>query len=266
MENNPKLWLYLIDPQADERKRSILDLHSDFFDRIITLELKAEDALKERVLVENLNSLEFARQQEEEAKRGLLQNSVLDSDSWQPCIFNYKKIRHFDRIRSAIEEIMKYEYRQLQGRIPIQWMLLDLSIKFGSEYLTKGKKEDARFWLQMFKDCWAMIEFSYVGPTAKTDLVPEDQLPSWHKSFRADVMGLEEIQKTEVTREIENAATILCENGEMKTILLQMPEFIEQFYMSHWSGNRARYLDFVMGNKKPGLFKLSADLMNQIGK
>ena len=108
MENNPRLWLYLINPRADETKRSILDLHGDFFDRIVTLELKAEDALKERVLVENLNSLKAARQQEAEAKRGLLQSSMLYSDSWQGCIFNYKQIKHLDRIRSAIEEIMKY--------------------------------------------------------------------------------------------------------------------------------------------------------------
>jgi hypothetical protein len=264
MENNPRLWLYLINPRADETKRSILGLHGDFFDRIVTLELKAEDALKERVLVENLYSLKVARQQEAEAKRGLLQNSMLYSDGWQGCIFNYKKIGHLDRIRSAIEEIMKYEYKQLHGRVPIQWMLLDLAIRFGSEYLTKGKKENARFWLEMFRDCWAVIEYSYGGPT--TGVVPEDQLPSWHKSYRADDMRLNDIQRTEIINEIENAATILGENGEMKTILLQMSEFVEKFYASYMSGSPERYLNLVREHGNRGLFKLSADLINQIGK
>lgn len=79
-------------------------------------------------------------------------------------------------------------------------------------------------------------------------------------------MRLDDIQRTEVINEIENAATILGENSEMKTILLQMPEFVENFYESHMSGSPERYLNFVREHGNRGLFKLSADLINQIGK
>jgi len=91
MESNPDLWLYLVSPNATEVKKTILDLHGDFFDRIVTLDLPAEDALEKRVLVENLRYLNLARQQESEAMSGLLANRRLALTGGKGVYFTTEK-------------------------------------------------------------------------------------------------------------------------------------------------------------------------------
>lgn len=239
MESNPELWLYLVSPNATEVKKAILNLHSDFFDRIVTLDLPAEDALEKRVLVEHLNSLNSARQQEKQALMGLLTNRFLSSDSWQGCIFHYRLVGHFDRIRSSIEEVMRYQYKEMYGRIPIQWMLIDLAIRFGFQYFLNGQKEKARLWLTMFRECWAAAE----GGQAES-LVPADQLPDWYRFSQHNQLTMEAEQGVQLRNEIARLLTEVRLDIETRNILQQVLENLNERILSRTiaSGNRLPYI------------------------
>jgi len=262
MESNPDLWLYLIDPHGQDRKDMILSLRSDFFDRILTIDLKAENALTGRLLVENVRLLEMARNQEEDARKLLLETSVLHSEVWEGCIHNYKRIRHFDRIRSMIEEIMQYEYKGWAGSLPIQWMLLDLAIQFSIQYVMQNEKGKAKFWLKMFRDCWASVEYSI--DRRPTGLVPDDQLPDWHATYRGEFRlhgeGFQGLKN-----EIENAIKMLPRDHGIVMILRQISESITKLLASQEAERGLLgYRSFVQEHEDRSLFKLSTDLLNQL--
>jgi len=259
MESNPELWLYLVSPHATEVKKAILNLHSDFFDRIVTLDLPAEDALEKRVLVEHLNSLNLARQQEKQAMMGLLTNRFLNSDSWQGCIFNYRLVGHFDRIRSSIEEVMRYQYKEMYGRIPIQWMLIDLAIRFGFQYFLNGQKEKARLWLTMFRECWAAAE----GGRAES-LVPADQLPDWYRFSQHNQLTMEAEQGVQLRNEIARLLTDVRLDIETKNILQQVLENLNEFCPGP-QRQATDYRTFVRDHGNRTLFKLSTNLLDRIG-
>lgn len=256
MESNPNLWLYLIDPASEERRKDILRLHPDFFDRILTLKLKAEDALKGRTLVENQNKLATARTQEEAAKSNLLRSSTLSTHEWQTSIHIYKELEHFDRIRSMIEEIMTYEHRQSGGNYPIEWILLDLSIRFGTEYVMNGQKEKARTWFKMFRNCWASLEYS-------SDLVSESELPEWHLAYSGNPPRLHDQEFADLKKEIEKSIRRLPEGHGLAVILKQV---LEHAGMLHASYRRTSslddYLGFVRAHDNVGLFKLSTQILD----
>lgn len=259
MESNPELWLYLVSPHATEVKKAILNLHSDFFDRIVTLDLPAEDALEKRVLVEHLNSLNSARQQEKQAMMGLLTNRFLNSDSWQGCIFNYRLVGHFDRIRSSIEEVMRYQYKEMYGRIPIQWMLIDLAIRFGFQYFLNSQKEKARLWLTMFRECWAAAE----GGPAES-LVPADQLPDWYRFSQHNQLTMEAEQGVQLRNEIARLLTDVRLDIETKNILQQVLENLNEFCPGP-QRQATDYRTFVRDHGNRTLFKLSTNLLDRIG-
>ena len=259
MESNPELWLYLVSPHATEVKKAILNLHSDFFDRIVTLDLPAEDALEKRVLVEHLNSLNSARQQEKQAMMGLLTNRFLNSDSWQGCIFNYRLVGHFDRIRSSIEEVMRYQYKEMYGRIPIQWMLIDLAIRFGFQYFLNGQKEKARLWLTMFRECWAAAE----GGQPES-LVPADQLPDWYRFSQHNQLTMEAEQGVQLRNEIARLLTDVRLDIETRNILQQVLENLNEFCPGP-QRQATDYRTFVRDHGNRTLFKLSTNLLDGIG-
>jgi hypothetical protein len=260
MESNPELWLYLVNPHATEVKKTILDLYSDFIDRIVTLDLPAEDALEKRVLVENLKSLNFARQQEEQAMMGLLANRVLNSDSWQGCLFHYREVGHFDRIRSSIEEVMRYQYKEMYGRIPIQWMLIDLAIRFGFQYFLTGEKEKARLWLTMFRECWAAAE--HYGEQAEGS-IPADQLPDWYGFFQHTQMAMEAEQGVLLRNEITRLLRDVRLDVEIRNILQQILENLNEFCPGP-QRQATDYRTFVRDHGNRTLFSLSTNLLNRI--
>ncbi len=262
METNPELWLYLVDPMGNKRKEIILRLHPDFFDRIVVLESKCENALKTRVLFENIRMLEIGREEEKKAYSSLLRGSQLRSEDWQKSIQLYRKLKHYDKIRAIIEDVLGYEFgtRSHTSR-PIERMLLDVSVRFGIEYLIKGNNEKAKFWIGMFRDYWATQEYGLQGN--ETGLVKLDQLPHWHKSHYTVDQIYEDMYK-DLEIEVKAAIEKLPKGHKATSILEKILQNLRKYWQASQSGALNRYFDFVVSKSGRSLFKLSTELINLI--
>lgn len=153
---------------------------------------------------------------------------------------------------------MNFEHKQIGGSAPIEWAVLDLSIRFGISYAWKGQREEARFWFKMLRDCWACAESSTERP--ETQLVPIGELPDWCMDY-ASQLRISDDKYSDLMIEIENALQMLPENDMFALTLRQMGENITELWTCQKRGKASDYLSFVRENHA-SLFKLSDNLLD----
>ncbi|MFY3741363.1 MAG: hypothetical protein HMLIMOIP_001818 [Candidatus Nitrosomirales archaeon] len=169
MNRNPSLWLYIVSPNASQRKREHFAELPDIFSRIVTLDASTERALTGRILHQRLDLLEQAIEAERNAwSTQSLSVSRLDH-FWLGCLRAYKLIEHYDRIKEIVEKLYKQSFPEDTHTFSesIEGVVSDLSLRFAVEYFTVKKWESVKFWLDLFCDCCEVLEFWYARERAK---------------------------------------------------------------------------------------------------
>lgn len=206
---NRKLWLIIIDPNANLIKKENFHQYPEFSARIIASNTLVEESVTNRELHEQLRHLQTARRLEEEASRAQTgTKNRLDDNYWNLIIRNYLRIGHHDRIKWIVEDLLTQKFDTISGNFPntIEGILGIQSLSYMIHYRNQNK---AKFnvWKKFFIETFTAYEHSFFARHSEQMMRDENPIttndfPSWFKPMNSsgyvDVYGLkEELEKVE---------------------------------------------------------------------
>lgn len=161
--SNPNLWLVIVSPNASNDKRKHFSNNDEIASRIVSMNMKIEEVLSEKKLYTYLNILNTARNQEQKTLLNQHRTQHRLDLEWYNILQNYLGIKHDDRIKWLVEELLKGTYFGISGQYhqSLEYILCSRSLLYMMEYYLDHNKEKLKLWKKFFVDACTDLEYMY---------------------------------------------------------------------------------------------------------
>ena len=182
MQINSNLWLLILDHNANTLKSILCKNNDDLKHRILTMTMDIEKALLSRILIDKRKWIERVRKNEEDTMKIVLTSQKLVISNWIEIFQQYRSIPHYDRIKYLIKYLL-HNFEGEEYEVPsLQWIIFDLTLRFGIEYYLESNFEASLYWFKIFKECSYVLDWIF-GRSLDEEyqLINSKQIPYWAK-------------------------------------------------------------------------------------
>jgi len=106
LQNNGKLWLFIVDHNAHKIKKGLTKNKKYLKQRIVAINTDIDKILLSKTLIEKHRLLSAARDREEQQKNMLLIAKNIRAISWNNVFDLYRNIPHLDRIKYLVTNVL----------------------------------------------------------------------------------------------------------------------------------------------------------------
>lgn len=241
MQTNPRLWLFILDHNANQIKRDLCLEFPDFKQRIIIMNMHIEEALLNRIFINKKKIIEIAREGEQANIGTLLTNQTINVLEWENLFNLYRDIHHFDRIQYLVKYILENFQSDILTIPSLQWKVFDLSLRFGIESYVELEYDNCFFWLNIFNECCNVLDWSVGSGLPEEDqIISVEKLPNWVEENRQDSYRGHFNIKEQLNESILYCMSIKTLNEEFLNILKKLLKSIDGYHKYISRGHEAR--------------------------
>jgi hypothetical protein len=188
LHSNPNLWLIIVNPNASIIKHDLVSDNENLSPRIIQMDVGVESALTERKLSSLLQTLHFARRNEENTEVMQKTSEVRLDYMWVSSIDNYLRINHHDKVKSIMEQLVRIPFSRAGNMFPnvVEGVVNYQSLVYALEYFEKKDHVRCSLWKKIFFDVMTAYEYIWfitsIEEIRATNPIQKSELPSFCQS------------------------------------------------------------------------------------